>query len=146
MHRLGTRVGACLLLGATLCAVILLGAATNPKAERGKYLVERACMCADCHTPMTPKGEPDMTKWLHGSPLFFSPKIKIPDWVEETPPLAGLAGYTDVQALQMLQTGLKDGKPLRPPMPHFRFNREDAEAIVAYLRTLKPPAKPSGKR
>ncbi len=146
MHRLTKRVGACLSMGAALGASILLGAAANPKVERGKYLVERACMCADCHTPMTPKGEPDPTKWLHGANLMFNPKIPIPDWVDQSPTLAGLVGYTDAQVLQILQNGLKDGKPLRPPMPRFRFNREDAEAIVAYLRSLKPPAKPAGRR
>lgn len=146
MHRLTRRVGARLSMGVALGASILLGAAANPKVERGKYLVERACMCGDCHTPMNPKGEPDMTKWLHGTSLFFSPKFSVPDWVDQSPALAGLVGYTDAQVLPMLQNGLKDGKPLRPPMPHFRFNREDAEAIVAYLRSLKPPPKAVGRR
>ena len=146
MHELGKRVGAVLTLGAALGASILLSATSNPKVERGKYLVERACMCGDCHTPMTPKGEPDMTKWLHGSNLIFAPKMPVPDWTDQTPALAGLVGYTDAQVLGILQKGLKDGKPPRPPMPHFRFNQEDAEAIVAYLRSLKPPPKPGAKR
>ena len=146
MCRLGTRVGACLTLGAALGAWVLLGAGSNPKVERGKYLVEQVCMCGDCHTPMTPKGEPDMTRWLHGSSLSFTPKMPIPDWVDQAPVLAGLVGYTDAQVLLILQKGLKDGKPLRPPMPHFRFNQEDAEAIVAYLRSLKPPPRPASKR
>ena len=103
-------------------------------------------MCIDCHTPMTPKGEPDRTKWMMGADLMFKPTIQLPAWAEHAPTLAGLVGYTDAQVVGMLQTGLKDGKPLRPPMPQFRFSREDAEAIVAYLRTLKPPPKPAGQR
>ncbi len=146
MHKLGKRVSARLLIGAACGASILLGASANPKVERGKYLVERACVCADCHTPMTPKGELDMTKWLQGTTLSFSPKTPVPNWVDQTPALAGLIGYTDARVLEMLQRGLKDGKPLRPPMPRFRFNQEDAEAIVAYLRSLKPTAKPAGRR
>jgi mono/diheme cytochrome c family protein len=119
-------------------AATALAASLPSKAERGKYLVERASMCVDCHTPMTPKGEPDRAKHMMGSTLFFAPKAPIPNWADEAPPLAGLAGYTDAQVIAILQTGLKDGQPLRPPMPAFRFSREDAEAIVAYLRTLKP--------
>jgi mono/diheme cytochrome c family protein len=29
-----------------------------------------------------------------------------------------------------------DGKPLRAPMPRFHMTRADAEAVVAYLRSL----------
>ena len=146
MTILGSRVGAIALTGTVLGASILLGASANPKVERGKYLVERASMCIDCHTPMTPKGEPDRTKWMMGSDLIFKAIVPVPDWVDHAPTLAGLVGYTDAQVVGMLQTGLKDGKPLRPPMPPFRFTREDAEAIVAFLRTLKPAPKPPGQR
>lgn len=103
-------------------------------------------MCGDCHTPMTPKGEPDHTRNMMGAAVFFRPKAPVPNWVDEAPPLAGLVGYTDAQVITILQTGLKDGQPLRPPMPPFRFNREDAEAIVAYLRTLKPAPPAAPKR
>jgi mono/diheme cytochrome c family protein len=103
-------------------------------------------MCTDCHTPLTPKGEPDRSKWMAGSDLFFKPIIQVPDWADHAPTLAGLVGYTDAQVIGILQNGLKDGKPLRPPMPQFRFSREDAEAVVAFLRTLKPPAAPGPKR
>ena len=30
-----------------------------------------------------------------------------------------------------------DGKSPAPPMPAYRLRREDAEAVVAYLKTLK---------
>jgi hypothetical protein len=39
--------------------------------------------------------------------------------------------------IKLLTTGIwRDGKPLRAPMPQFRMNRSDAEAVVAYLRSL----------
>ena len=139
MHELGKRAAVCLMLGAAVGGSAPLHAAPNPKIERGKYLVERASMCGDCHTPMTAKGEPDMSRWLQGSMLFFTPKMPVPNWADYAPPLAGLAGLTDAQVLQVLQKGSLDGRPLRPPMPHFRFNQQDAEAIVAYLRSLQPP-------
>jgi hypothetical protein len=31
----------------------------------------------------------------------------------------------------------RNGAPPDPPMPQFRMSRGDAEAIVAYLRSLK---------
>ncbi len=139
MTSVGRRAGGALWIGLTLGAALAAGAPPNAKAARGKYIVEKASMCVDCHTPMTPKGEPDLSRNMMGSTIFFAAKMPIPNWVDEAPPLAGLAGYTDAQVIAILQTGLKDGQPLRPPMPQFRFNREDAEAIVAYLRTLKPP-------
>src|SRR5438309_109690 len=38
-----------------------------------------------------------------------------------------------------LTTGVwPDGQRLRPPMPQFRMSREDAESVVAYLRSLTP--------
>jgi mono/diheme cytochrome c family protein len=77
-------------------------------------------------------------------------------WAGTAPPLAGLEGWTDQQAVKFLTTGIdKDGKNPRPPMPEYRFNRDDAASIVAYLRSLKQAApaekkeaagqKPSGK-
>jgi hypothetical protein len=31
-----------------------------------------------------------------------------------------------------------NGLPARPPMPQYRYSRQDAEAIVAYLKSLAP--------
>ncbi|MFB3778439.1 MAG: cytochrome c [Bryobacteraceae bacterium] len=143
---MGRRVSALVWSGVILGAGIVLGASANPKVERGKYLVERASVCIDCHTPMTPKGEPDKTRWMMGADVFVKAIVPVPAWADQAPSLAGLVGYTDAQVIGILQNGLKDGKPLRPPMPPYRFTREDAEAIVAFLRTLKPPPNPAGRR
>jgi mono/diheme cytochrome c family protein len=41
--------------------------------------------------------------------------------------------------IRLLTTGVwRDGQRLRPPMPQFRMSREDAESVVAYLRSLTP--------
>jgi mono/diheme cytochrome c family protein len=43
--------------------------------------------------------------------------------------------------IRLLTTGVwTDGNHLRPPMPQFRMSREDAAAVVAYLRALTPRA------
>ena len=63
------------------------------------------------------------------------------------PPIAGMAGWSDADALKFLQTGLAPGgKRAAPPMPWYRFSRSDAEALLAYLRSLAPAAgKPADK-
>jgi hypothetical protein len=62
-------------------------------------------------------------------------------WAPAAPPIAGLpAGWTEAALVKLLMTGEgRLGTPLAPPMPQFRMTRQDAEAIVAYLKTLPPP-------
>jgi Cytochrome c len=111
----------------------------EPLVERGEYLVTAIGGCNDCHTPMTPAG-PDMAQSLHGATLIFQPAIEMP-WAPYAPALAGgPANYTDQQFAAFLQTGMRpDGSQARPPMPPFRVNQADAQAIVAYIKTLPPP-------
>jgi len=41
--------------------------------------------------------------------------------------------------ITLLTTGIWiDGKPLRDPMPKFHMTRADAEAVLAYLKSLTP--------
>jgi mono/diheme cytochrome c family protein len=45
----------------------------------------------------------------------------------------------DAQMITLLTTGISDsGKPLRLPMPSFHMTRADAEAVLAYLKSLTP--------
>lgn len=110
------------------------------KVERGKYIVERLGMCGDCHAPRGAKGEFVMEQWLWGAPLGFQSSVPMPRWASVAPPIAGLPGWTDEQAVTFLTTGKdQDGGVADPPMPEYRMSKEDAAAVVAYLRTLKPP-------
>ena len=50
---------------------------------------------------------------------------------------AGLPPGSDAEMITLLTTSVsRSGKPLRSPMPRFRMTRADAEAVVAYLRSL----------
>ncbi len=110
---------------------------------RGKYLVENAAMCGDCHTPHLQNGQPDRARWLEGATLEFKPLHPMP-WANKAPAIAGLPGLTVQQATKLLETGLlPNGQRLLPPMPQFRFSHADAEAIAAYLASLKQPSKAS---
>lgn len=125
-------------------ASILCAADTNnppvgsAQIEHGKYLVERVGMCGDCHSPRNDKGEFDRTQWLQGELISFKPDHPMP-FAAIAPPIAGLPSYAkDEAALKFLETGTNAaGKLAMAPMPQFRFNHEDAQAVVAYLRSLK---------
>ena len=138
---------------AVAASVLALGAATNNPdrakpsptvasranlVERGRYLVHRVGMCVDCHSPRDAKGEFIATQHLTGAPVSFAPTVAMP-WTPTAPRIAGLpAGFTEHDTVHFLMTGERpNGRsaPL-PPMPPYRFNRDDAEAIAAYLRSL----------
>ena len=110
----------------------------SAQIEHGQYLVERVCLCGDCHSPRTDKGEFDRTQWLQGELISFKPDHPMP-FAAIAPPIAGRPGYAkDEAALKFLETGTNAvGKKAMAPMPQFRFNHEDALAVVAYLRSLK---------
>ncbi len=133
--------------GVAVCVVVLglsfynnASAAAGPsKIDRGKYLVEQVGMCGDCHTPHNEKGEPIQEKTLQGAILPFKPAIPMPVWADKSSNIAGLSGWEDQAAMRFLMTGIAyNDLPARRPMPQYRFNQEDAAAIMAYLRSLAP--------
>ena len=104
---------------------------------RGKYIVNGLAACADCHTPRDKNGELDRTRWLQGAPVFFQPAQAVPGWAIVAPRLAGLLPGRDAEAITLLTTGVwSDGKPPKSPMPRFHMTRSDAEAVLAYLKSL----------
>lgn len=114
-------------------------AATVATIARGKYLVENIGMCGDCHTPHNDKGEPVKEQWLNGAPLAFQPSVPMPVWADKAVNIAGLPGWEKDAAIKFMMTGIAyNGLPARPPMPQYRFNVQDAQAIVAYLKALEP--------
>ena len=112
---------------------------TEAEIEHGKYLVTQVGICQDCHTPRNEKGEFIKQQWLGGAPILFKPTVAMPAWADKSPRIAGLPGWDRDGAIKFFMTGeTPDGFPVRPPMPEFRFNRRDAEAVVAYLLSLGP--------
>src|SRR5262245_23011538 len=104
---------------------------------RGKYIVEGLAACGDCHTPRNKDGDIDHTKWLSGAPVFYEPAQPVPGWAISAPRIAGLPPGRDAEIITLLTTATwRDGKAPRPPMPRFHMKREDAEAVVAYLKSL----------
>ncbi len=126
-----------------LLVVSQLSAAPPSKSQaqiaHGEYLVKGIGQCGDCHTPFTLTGGFVMDKWLQGKKLEFGPLVPVPIWADTSPNISGLPGWDTEKAVQFFMTGLApNGQPARPPMPAYRMNRADAEAVVAYLKSLKP--------
>ncbi len=131
-------VGACCFVA----AYTALAAGKPPNKQQithGEYLVKAIGQCGECHTPMDQKGEFVQGKWLQGTKLDFAPTAPVPNWADTSSNIAGLQGWDHEKAIQFFMTGLApNGQPARPPMPQYHMNRADAEAVVAYLESLKP--------
>jgi len=125
-----------------LFAVAPLVHAQDAKLDRGKYLVENVGLCGDCHTPMLPTGQPDGSHVLRGAALGFQPIHPIPKWNAAAPDITPHGAlwkkWGEIGLLKFLQTAQDPhGHPADPPMPAYKFNVQDAEAILVYLKALR---------
>lgn len=122
------------------------GAATiTGDVARGEYLVKAVAACGECHTPRRADGTLDTTMWLAGVPDRFDVEpdddargsISTPNL---TPHANGLGTWTDADVRSAIVDGIDHfGAPLYPLMPSYVFHNlapADADAIVAYLRSI----------
>ena len=120
-------------------------AGTPDQIARGRYLAHHVTVCLECHStrdwarfsaPLLP-GTEGKGGWAISEAAGFPGTLVAPNI---TP--AALGHWTDGEIVRAFTSGVnKNGDPLFPLMPYrtYRFlMAEDAEAIVAYLRTLKP--------
>jgi len=114
-------------------------------ADRGAYIVGAVAVCGDCHTPRLKTGAPDLTRLLGGNPAFADilPEVDGMGLVPTpnlTPDETGLGDWTDVEIKEAFLNGVdRDGEPLFAIMPYYvlhNMSEEDADAIVAYLRSI----------
>jgi mono/diheme cytochrome c family protein len=109
----------------------------NATSARGKYIVTEVAKCGNCHTPRTQNGGLDYNRWLAGGPVPYLPAQPQGDWPLLCPRIGGLPPANDAQMITLLTTGIwTTGKPLRSPMPEFHMTRADAEAVLAYLKSI----------
>lgn len=118
---------------------------TESKVERGRYLAYNVMMCADCHSvrdfskfsgPPTPG-----TEFVGGD--VFDQSMGFPGrFISSNITPYGIGDWTDGELFRLITTGVKrDGEPIFPVMPYHNFgqlDREDIEAVIAFLRTLEP--------
>ena len=113
----------------------------DPKTQRGKYLVEEVARCQECHTPKTDAGDLDTTKMLKGAKLNIAPIATITGWHAASPDLTSTSAlwqrWGDDGMIKFLETAKNPrGGKAGPPMPAYTMKHEDADAIVAYLKSL----------
>jgi mono/diheme cytochrome c family protein len=124
---------------------VLLAGATNAVAqspvERGGYLVNTIMTCQNCHTPIGPQG-PDFSKALSGGLTFDEPPFKVtaPNITQD--PDTGIGKWSNDDIKKVLRTGVRpNGIQVAAVMPSSFYGiitENDMNAIVAYLRTVKP--------
>ena len=111
------------------------------KVAYGAYLAGPVGHCTECHTPMV-KGRRDWSRTGLGGQEFHGPwGVAVARNI--TPHKdAGIGGWSDAEIKRAIQKGIsQDGSRLNPPMPYAWYANikdEDMDAIVAYLRSLKP--------
>lgn len=111
---------------------------TEAQIQHGEYLVKHVAMCVQCHSPRLADGQLDRSKLFQGAPMPVRSPFPNTQWAVRTPALAGLPGWADDDIIHFLMTGRRfNGQSPLPPMPPFRMSREDATAVVAYLRSLR---------
>jgi mono/diheme cytochrome c family protein len=121
--------------------------ATPEKIARGRYLVHHVSDCLGCHSDHTLEFGMPIKPGTEGMGGFvFDKNLGFPGVVAAqniTPDHeTGLGAWTDGEILRAIREGVdRDGKALFPMMPYSGFRHladDDAEAIVAYLRTMHP--------
>jgi mono/diheme cytochrome c family protein len=112
----------------------------------GAYLAGPLGHCLECHTPMV-KGHPDFENQLGAGGFEFPGPWGVSVSANITPhAVDGVADYSDAELKTVISTGVRPGGThLLPPMgiAYYRnINDADLDALVAYLRTLKPRPSP----
>jgi cytochrome c553 len=128
-------------IAALAVAALTSAAQAQTPLERGRYLFESIAACGNCHTPKTPQG-PDMARDLAGGPKFDEP-FGVAIAPNITPdPETGIGKWTDAQIISAIRDGKRpDGSIIGPPMPiplYRGISDDDARAMVAYMRSVKP--------
>jgi len=136
------------------CISFIVGLAVTPVqaetlVERGNYLVNTILACGNCHTPKDANGAAIADKEFSGGLSFTTPAF---DAVAAniTPDRdTGIGSWSDDEIKRALTEGVRPaharlpGVPLAAVMPAGFYKAllpRDLDAIVAYMRTVKPVA------
>jgi mono/diheme cytochrome c family protein len=125
---------------AVICAAGTAQAQTDP-VKRGEYLVNTIMTCGNCHSPKGPTGD-IAGKEFSGGPSWDEPPFKVtaPNITQDKE--TGLGSWTDADIKKLLRTGVRpNGVQVAMVMPtdfYEIISESDMDAIVAYLRTIKP--------
>jgi mono/diheme cytochrome c family protein len=116
-------------------------------AQRGDYLVNTIMACGNCHSPRDASGKKIADKAFSGGLTFNTPAF-VATAPNITPDAeTGIGSWSDAEIKRALVEGLRPdhghmaGVPLAAIMPANFYKAllpSDLDAVVAYLRTIKP--------
>jgi len=136
---------------AAIACVLLLAVCDGATAEspvgRGDYLVNTIMACGNCHTPRDAEGKAISEKAFSGGLTFATPAFTATA-PNITPDLdTGIGSWSDAEIKRAMVEGNRPdhgrlaGVPLAAIMPANFYKAllpDDLDAIVGYLRGLKP--------
>jgi mono/diheme cytochrome c family protein len=137
-------------IGIAGCVVLLAtsGATAESSTERGGYLVNTIMACGNCHSPRDVEGRTIAEKAFSGGGLTFTTPAFIATAPNITPDVeTGIGSWSDAEIKRALVEGMRPGHghlagvPLAAIMPASFYKAllpDDLDAIVAYLRTVRP--------
>jgi mono/diheme cytochrome c family protein len=112
----------------------------SDKVAYGAYLAGPAGHCMECHSTPGPHGAPDFENKPGGGGMSFNGPWGVSYAANITP--TNLAKWSEADIKKAITEGVRpDGVRLKPPMAYGYYKNiapDDLDAIVAYLRTLKP--------
>ena len=130
-----------LVLGTAMVATASAQSSQSELVKRGDYLVNGIMTCGNCHTPKGPTGD-IKEKAFSGGLSWDEPPFKVtaPNITQDKE--TGIGSWTDAQIKTVLRTGIRpNGVHIAMIMPtgfYHIMTERDLDAVVAYLRTLKP--------
>ncbi len=113
------------------------------KVAYGHYIVTAIAHCFECHTPLGPGGQPDMSRLgAGGMDIQLAPGMDVKTANITSDPDTGIGKWSDDDIKKALTEGLTpSGGKIAPPMPFPWFKNmtpEDLDAVVAFVRTIPP--------
>src|SRR5262249_37135191 len=114
--------------------------AKSGKVAYGAYLAGPMGHCIECHSSPGPHGAPDIEHRLGAGGMDFHGPWGVTVARNITP--TALKEWSDADIKKAITTGMRpNGEHLKPPMAFGYYKNiaaDDLDAIVAYLRSLKP--------
>jgi len=131
------------LIVAVLAFAAVSGVANAQSAlvKRGDYLVNTILTCGNCHSPKGPTGDIPGKEFSGGLSWDEPPfKVTAPNITQDKE--TGIGKWSDADIRRLLRKGVRpNGVVIATIMPTGFYEivtKRDMDAIVAYLRTLKP--------
>ena len=118
---------------------------TDSLLTRGEYLANHVTVCIDCHSERdwTKYSGPIVPRTNGGGGDIFDHNMGFPGtfYARNITP-SGIGDWTNGELARLITTGVtKDGEPIFPVMPYQSYaslDPFDLQAIITYIRTLKP--------